>query len=185
MLTWGITKVIRLNTPGVMNVCAIFHDYPSSSCSDVSVWRKRWQHCHSLHESSINENKWSRRYPIFDSLSLSFYCNTERYLPPPSPPPVIHGWASGLRMSLPFAMEGYSHSVSVISLRFAWHWQNCGSAHRRQVSGSRSDTFPCEEQQHKNIPSDPLWTWCASHLRSHAHTAQCMQDYKHQVYPRL
>ena len=46
-----------------MNVCTKYHDYPSSSCWDSSVWRKWWQHCHSLHENSLNENKRSTDIP--------------------------------------------------------------------------------------------------------------------------
>lgn len=152
-----------------MNVCAIFYDYPSSSFRDLSVWRKWWQHCHSSHENSINETKWSTDIPSLIRFLYPSIITQSSIFPLPLPPPVMHGWASVLRMSLPFAVEGYSHSVSVISLRFAWH------RHRTvvQPTGVRSaapdlDAFHMKNNNAKTSPLT-LRTRCASRLRSHAH----------------
>lgn len=49
---WGITKVIRINWLGTLDVCTKFHCNPSKRCRDISVWTKQ----HECHASSMAKN---------------------------------------------------------------------------------------------------------------------------------
>lgn len=130
-----------------------------------------WDHeCQYKFCANSSGRQWNILY------SLSFHYSKMQYLPSPSPllssmaEPQDWGWACPLL---------WSHSVSVISLRSAWHWnrgvQLCPARRRAQVSNSWAHAIHVKKGNNpNNIPSDQVnktyaWTPVLTY------TVQCMQ----------
>ncbi len=140
----GITSIAKIHPQGTMNVCTECNRNPFSSYWGFSVWIKVLDHQSNI-ARAIQNNIYGTTW--------SLHWKKTQHLPRLSPSTVIHGWAPGLKMCLPFALKSFC--ISDFS-------QVCSApeaCNRAQPTGVRSEALKLtlyEEQPHKKIPSDHL-----------------------------